>query len=165
MRNTISAVSRTASVAALLAVSALAYGTPAGAAEPARANFSAQAQLISDFCNNYPGASSCSDWQQSNSSWTSDRYQSFYRDHRNEIGLNTTAAAAAFGRSTGSAAPSQDVGARTLEGAVPSPDMSRESDSLAREKHVNNCLAAFPSYNLRTDSFTAEDGTQRKCTL
>src|SRR5688572_8182444 len=105
MRNTISAVSRAASVAGLLAASALAGIAPAGATEPARAN-AAQAQLISDFCDDYPGASSCSDWQHSSSSWTSDRYQSFYRDHRNEIGLNTAAAAAAFGPSARSAAPS-----------------------------------------------------------
>jgi hypothetical protein len=151
-------------VAALLAVGALAGIAPAGAAEPARPNFSAQAQLISNFCNAYPGASACNEWQLSSSSWTSDRYQSFYRAHRNEIGLNTAAAAAAFGPSARSAAPSQDVGARTLESVAPSPAKSRESDSQARENHVNACLAAFPSYNLRTDSFTAEDGTQRKCT-
>jgi hypothetical protein len=164
MRNMMAAVPRavasTALLAAVFAVGVLASIAPAAAAEPARAAFDARDQVISAFCGGYPGASSCKDWQINRSAWSDERYQSFYRDHRYEEGMSTPAAVAAFGPTPGRMAPIQDVGARTLENAAPRVEVIGDSDN-----HVDDCRAAFRSYDIHTDSYMANDGTRHKCKL
>jgi len=160
MRNMISAALRAASVVTTLAV-LLAVSAPAGIT-PAKADaaFAARDQLISDFCKEYPGASSCADWQSNRGAWSNDRYQSFYHDHRYEMGLDTAAAAAAFGPTTGGTAPGQDVGGQTLETAAPKVEVIGDSDN-----HVDDCHAAFRSYDSHTDTYLGFDGARHKCKL
>ena len=175
MRNTISAVQKTAIVAGFLAAGALAGIMPAAAG----AAFAAQDRIIADFCNAYPGASACNDWRYNRDRWSNDQYQAFYRAHRNEGGFDTAAAATAFGMTgTGPTADMTVVSPAANDPSVSATDpnwqIGVQTGNVEGDRaevigdstdHVGDCLATFKSYNVSTDSYQAFDGTTHRCKL
>ena len=133
MRKMILALSTTALLAAISALSAL----PAAA----NGNYDRQDRYIQNFCNANPHANDCNDWRSNRGHWDNDRYQSFYRAHQSDRVFNSSIVANVFGVTV----------------ALNSGPINTAPD------HIRACHAHFHSYNEHTDSYMGYDNRWHRC--
>ena len=180
------------SVAALLAMGALANITPA-AADPA------QDKVISTYCDNQTDDQACNDWRYNRASWSAAQYQSFYTQHQSDAAFQSAEAEAAFGvpvnttastndadpgtapvkdplgtnASAVSVSPSSDTPAASpasSEGSVSSTPTGNVVNTMPEvigdsPTHVQDCQATYKSYDPSTDTYMGLSGQRQKCKL
>ena len=110
---------------------------------------SQQNNYIGNYCQRYPTAYNCTDWQRNHNRWSSAQYQSFYRYHQRDPGFGGDALVAGlFGLAAGA----------IIAGAVNGSNNSGAG-------HVNACENAYRSYDLRSDTYLGYDGYRHQCRL
>jgi hypothetical protein len=182
MKNTISGLVPTVSLAALLAAGAFAFATPA-VANPA------QDKVISTYCNNEADATDCNEWRSNRAAWSDQQYQEFYQAHASDSAFTTPDAQAAFSIAGSGALPPPDPNAAATEQRVapgytaaskvytvdpsapvastPTGDVVKTVPEVTGDSptHIADCQATFKSYDAATDTYMGLDGQRQQCKL
>jgi hypothetical protein len=187
MRFLNSALLKATSLAAVLAAGALLGSTPA-TANPA------QDKAISTYCDNNMDSQACNDWRYNRASWSAEQYQSFYTQHQSDPAFQSAEAEAAFGLPVGSSASTTEVDPGTAplnnrlgtadiaapvspssnqpagEGTVSSTPTGNVVDTMPEvigdsPTHIQDCQAAYKSYDPATDTYMGFSGERQKCKL
>jgi hypothetical protein len=187
MRKINSGLLQVASLAALLAAGVLVGSTPA-LANPA------QDKVISTYCDNNTDSQECNDWRYNRAGWSDAQYQAFYTQHQSDPAFQSAEASAAFGLPVGSSASTTEVdpgtapvndklgaasSAVTVSPSSNEPSGAGSVSSTATGNvvktmpevigdsptHIQDCQAAYKSYDPATDTYMGLSGERHKCKL
>jgi hypothetical protein len=187
MRNMNSGLLQAASLAVVLAASALVGSTPA-MANPA------QDKVISTYCDNATDSQECNDWRYNRASWSAEQYQTFYTQHQSDPSFQSAEAQAAFGLSVNTTASTTEVDPGTAPvrdtigaagsavsvspssneptgaGSVSSTPTGNVVNTMPEvigdsPTHIQDCQATYKSYDPATDTYMGLSGERQKCKL
>lgn len=126
----------------------LVIGTAAGIT-PAAAT-PAQDKIISTYCDNRTDSDACNDWRYNRASWSGDKYQTFYMEHRADPAFQSAEAETAFGLPVGTTASTTEVD----PGTAPVQDSIGAASSAVTVSPSSNTPAASPAASAGTISST-----------